>query len=306
MTGRFPLLTLCNERQLEHQSVVGRLHAHGIAAVLQSPPDTPCVRFRLSRPDGVMICRMEASTWADMHLPALAGLDWQGMDPATMAGLTTQPAPLHFTQSGLGYERAEPIHDGVMESMALPMISSVEGPVWIERMDRGLPPAGRVILLPPALRVRLRLHLARLRMPLRRLRRLQRGDIVLLADVGPRVWCGTRALFDYTLHPETITVNTLESRDPMDVPPATAQEGAEAPALLDLASLPLTLDVSLGQLHLSLAELSTLQPGSVLPLPALAYQQLQLQHDGQTVASGELVQVGDRLGVQLTRVARLK
>jgi len=303
MSSGFPLLARCDERQLERQTLVGRLHAHGAAAVLQSPPDAPCLRFRLSRPDGVTICRVDASTWANAHLPALAGLDWQGMDAATITGLTAQEHPVRFDHPGLGYERAEPlVADGPQERVALPMITSAEGPVWIEHMDWTLPSAGNVMALPSGLRTRLRLHLARLRMPLRRLRRLRCGDIILLADINPRACCGKRALFDYNLHPEAITVNTLDIPDDMD----TAGTDAEPRALLDLTDLPLNLDVSLGQLHLSLSELSTIQPGSVLPLPAHAYRQVQLQHDGQIVAHGELVQVGDRLGVQLTRVARLK
>lgn len=306
MSPEFPLLARCDESQLERQTLFSRLHAHGVAAMLQSPPDAPCLRFRLSRQDGVAICRVEVSTWADAHLPALAGLDWQGMDAATITSLTTQEHPIRFDNPSLGYERAEPlVADAPQERIALPMISSAEGPVWIERMDWTLPPAVDAMALPSGLRMRLRLYLARLRMPLRRLRRLQCGDIVLLADINPRACCGKRALFDYTLHPDAITVNTLDIPDDMDIT-VTAATDADLPPLLDLADLPLNLDVSLGQLHLSLSELSAIQPDSVLPLPAHAHRQVQLQHDGQIVANGELVQVGDRLGLQLTRVARLK
>ncbi len=305
MSSRFPLLARCDERQLERQALVSRLHAHGIEAVLQSPPGAPCLRFRLSRPDGVVICRVDASTWAGAHLPALAGLDWEGMDAATITGLTAQEHPVRFDHPGLDYEHAEPlVADAPQERIALPTIRSAEGPVWIEHMDWTLPSAGNAVALPSGLRMRVRLYLARLRMSLRRLRRLQCGDIVLLAEINPRACCGKRALFDYNLHPEAITVNTLDIPD--DDTFDTVGTDAEPRALLDLSDLPVNLDVSLGQLHLSLSELSTIQPDSVLPLSAHAYRQVQLQHDGQIVASGELVQVGDRLGVQLTRVARLK
>ncbi|MGY8564895.1 FliM/FliN family flagellar motor switch protein [Paracidovorax citrulli] len=70
---------------------------------------------------------------------------------------------------------------------------------------------------------------------------------------------------------------------------------------IDIRRLPVTVDVVLCQLQQSIAELDGLQPGTVFNLPHDAWKQLQLRVNGQVVARGELVQVGDQLGVQLAQ-----
>jgi flagellar motor switch/type III secretory pathway protein FliN len=75
---------------------------------------------------------------------------------------------------------------------------------------------------------------------------------------------------------------------------------------IELASLPIALDITLCQLSLSLAELAELRVGSVLNLPEQAYRRVKLQHQGHTLATGELVQIGDTLGVQINTSLSLK
>lgn len=303
MSPRFTMLAQPECQQLEQQALVRRLLAHGVVAALQPSPPTRCLRFRLGRPDGEAICRVDAGTWAVALLPELTGLDWKGMDDGTIFGLTAQPRPLRLDHPGLDYTHAEPLPPVQGDaSTVLPMIQSEEGPVWIEHMDWTLPFTREPLALSADLRLLVRLQLGRLRIAGRRMRRLRCGDILLLRNPAPRAWRGDRALFDFNLHPESIIVHTIS---PFDDTAAigSGQAGGNPDAMPDLADIPLNLDVSLGELHLCLGELSTLQAGTVLPLPEQAYQRVQLLHGSQLVATGELVQVGDRLGVQLTRVA---
>ena len=65
-------------------------------------------------------------------------------------------------------------------------------------------------------------------------------------------------------------------------------------------SLPVQLDFELGRLELSVGELAALQPGYVFALPAnLEGANVAVRANGRSVGRGELVAVGDTLGVRL-------
>lgn len=86
-----------------------------------------------------------------------------------------------------------------------------------------------------------------------------------------------------------------------DATPEAAGVAAPATAALDALSVDLTLVV--GQLSLSLGELAALAPGYVFELPnQLEHAQVLIQSGGRTIGRGELVAVGDTLGVQLTEL----
>lgn len=65
-------------------------------------------------------------------------------------------------------------------------------------------------------------------------------------------------------------------------------------------SLPVQLDFEIGKLELSVGELAALQPGYVFALPAnLEGANVAVRANGRSVGRGELVAVGDTLGVRL-------
>lgn len=86
-------------------------------------------------------------------------------------------------------------------------------------------------------------------------------------------------------------------------PPA---EPAPAPASLHFEGF---LDVRcpvvvvLGTGHASVRECLALAPGSVLRLAQVAGQDVELQVNGVTVASGEVVVLGDSTAIRLTEIA---
>lgn len=300
--SRFPLLAAVDVHALSVQSVASALARHGVHAPLRPLPDTPCLCFQLSRADGLLRCHVEAAAWAAVHLPELAGLDWRSMDPAIVAGLTSVERPLTFTDPALAYDHAMPMGRTACAAARLPAVRADEGLAWIEQVQGPLPVAPAPGALRGDLAVRLSLRLGTVRCAAGRLRRLARGDIVLMTRTDVRAFHGMRPLFDYLLHEESITVNQFEHPDTEALAPA-ASDALEVP--LDIGSLPLGLQVQLCELPLTVAEISTLQPGSVLALPPGAYQQVSLLQGNVRVAAGELVQVGDALGVRLSQVPRL-
>lgn len=65
--------------------------------------------------------------------------------------------------------------------------------------------------------------------------------------------------------------------------------------------LPVTLQCRVGTLELTLAELQALGPGSVLALPGREEALVELVVNGRTLGRGELVALGDGVGVRVTR-----
>ena len=67
-----------------------------------------------------------------------------------------------------------------------------------------------------------------------------------------------------------------------------------------IEQLPVQLRFELGEVELSIAELSALQPGYVFPLASrLEGANVAIRANGRHVGRGEVVAVGDTLGVRL-------
>jgi type III secretion system YscQ/HrcQ family protein len=79
---------------------------------------------------------------------------------------------------------------------------------------------------------------------------------------------------------------------------ASGGNGGGVPA----PDLPVTLVVELGRVSLPLTALADLKPGEVLGLSRHSREPVELTSNGRLVARGELVQIGDELGVRVLRV----
>lgn len=86
---------------------------------------------------------------------------------------------------------------------------------------------------------------------------------------------------------------------------AKNQSAAEESVDVSLGDVQLNLICQVGSVQLSLAELEQLGEGSVLALPDGGSDFVELLVNGCSVGRGELVKMGDGLGVRLTRFASL-
>lgn len=90
----------------------------------------------------------------------------------------------------------------------------------------------------------------------------------------------------------------------MDSPPdhPNQAQGDASPAI---DTMPIVLDFHLGQASLPLSELSAaLAPGYVIELGRpLDTHTVAVRANGQLLAHGELIQVGDQLAVRISRIA---
>ncbi len=174
-------------------------------------------------------------------------------------------------------------------------------------------PAGMTIAIP--------LTLAEAVLPLSALRRLRTGDLIL----PNRPWFtpsgeGTLSSGTLRLHgtlqlsalaPYTFTVTDMETvsmpaTDTMLAAPHSDASALEYTPTSDnvtenLPPLPVTLHIRCGSLTMTLAKLQHLASGSVLTLRDVVPGQAWLYHGDIALASGDLVDVEGRLGLQITQ-----
>ena len=102
--------------------------------------------------------------------------------------------------------------------------------------------------------------------------------------------------------------------DPNDNAAAqSSQSGPPARRLDLLLDVPLELSVELGRTRMSIQELLSLGPGSVIELDKVAGEPLDILINDRLVARGEAVVVNDKFGIRITdivspaeRIARLR
>lgn len=145
------------------------------------------------------------------------------------------------------------------------------------------------------------------------LRRLHPGDVVMLDRAGDTstVVLGGRLAATATAHREGVRLLTpFHGLSQGDINMPSTENGdditAAAEAPRDDAQwerLPVRLVCELGRLELSLGELKTLDPGSVLPLSRTADDAVDLVVNGRILGKGKLVAIGDGLGVQVLRLS---
>jgi len=111
------------------------------------------------------------------------------------------------------------------------------------------------------------------------------------------------------LDTQTISLETemslTSAGEPNDFDPSAGEQSdPSADPLVSVGAMELPVHIELLSVNLSVAQLSTLQPGYVLDVPLpLADATVRLVSYGQTLAFGKLVAVGEHLGVQIERMA---
>jgi flagellar motor switch protein FliN/FliY len=85
--------------------------------------------------------------------------------------------------------------------------------------------------------------------------------------------------------------------------PKTEKSGGESSRRLDmLLDVPLEVNVELGRTRMTIQDLLTLGPGSVIELDKVAGEALDILVNGRLVARGEAVVVNDKFGIRITDI----
>jgi type III secretion protein Q len=81
------------------------------------------------------------------------------------------------------------------------------------------------------------------------------------------------------------------------------EPGLDATLDATLEELPLRVVCQVGSVEVSLAELRALGPGSVMQLAPQRHDGVSLMVNGRCIGQGQLVTIGDGLGVRLLSIA---
>lgn len=141
---------------------------------------------------------------------------------------------------------------------------------------------------------------------------LRPGDVIvaghrtrplrLLARAAGRGWplAGTAAGWRVDGVPYSIQTIPRESPAMNDADPVATPAPAAGDPDAAARDLPVSIEFELGQLEMGLGELSNLQPGYVFTLPThLEGANVTIRANGRQAGRGEVVAVGDTLGVRL-------
>ncbi|MGE3953700.1 MAG: FliM/FliN family flagellar motor switch protein [Parachlamydiales bacterium] len=82
------------------------------------------------------------------------------------------------------------------------------------------------------------------------------------------------------------------------------QEEMEEEPLASPATLPVTLKVELGKIELTADKLLALSPGNLLELATHPNDPIYLTLNGKRVAKGELMMMGETLGIRLLELGK--
>ena len=73
---------------------------------------------------------------------------------------------------------------------------------------------------------------------------------------------------------------------------------------VDVDEIPLTLKVEIARIQMPVKMIRELQAGNILELDARPEQGVNLVTNGKTLARGELIRVGDTLGVRILHIGK--
>jgi type III secretion system YscQ/HrcQ family protein len=112
-------------------------------------------------------------------------------------------------------------------------------------------------------------------------------------------------LLDYAHYFEEKPMETDNFNEPlgegMDEEAVSVEEAPEAP-MLSPKKVPISLTVEVAKLKMNLDKLLKLKPGNVLELGVQVEQGVNLVAGGKCIGKGELLQVGDVIGVKITKL----
>jgi type III secretion system YscQ/HrcQ family protein len=157
-------------------------------------------------------------------------------------------------------------------------------------------PLGKADAVPVALHV----VVARVPLSLSALRTVSLGDVFLVAlppgspPQGPcELWAGTRLVGRALRNQQSFRVTAM---NPPVEPAAKAPAG---PVKVD--DLPVSVLFDLGQLDLTVGQLRTVAEGFTFELAAMPPRLVAIRVGGREVGQGELVEVGDKVGVRVVQ-----
>ncbi|MBM2885043.1 YscQ/HrcQ family type III secretion apparatus protein [Chromobacterium phragmitis] len=233
---------------------------------------------------------VQPSDWLAHVAPELAGLaSAAGVEAQVVPWLAAIEQPIDLPIPELSYQRlclGEPVAGAALPQRPLLRVMGPSGPVWLEQTPE---PGWVDTSALDALCWPLRFVVGDSVVSLGLLKRVGRGDVLLVREPESAVRCYEKTLGFYQILEEGITMEWQEQQEIQD----------EVEPMLGMGQLPVRLEFVLHRNHLTLAELQALCQGQLLPLPADAERRVEMRANGALIGRGELVQLDGQLGVEV-------
>ncbi|MEY4939218.1 MAG: hypothetical protein RIQ93_953 [Verrucomicrobiota bacterium] len=140
---------------------------------------------------------------------------------------------------------------------------------------------------------------ARMILSVTALRDLAPGDVLLpnlsaaeWASGRCELWSGNRRLGAAVREKQTVKLHAMKQTTPTPPPPGTA-------AALSVDDLPVQIAFDVGQIEVTVGHLRTLGDGYTFELPAAPERTVTIRANGREIGHGELVDLGDKMGVRI-------
>lgn len=273
---------------------------HHIAAML-ARPEPHRAKMAIAADNGSWRALVDPREWLAAAAPALASMAVAACDDdKIMALFTSLPRPLTFEHDALPYRK---IHiEGMVSgsgALPLPCLSARECALWVTELSPGLamaPAATRHLLRDVRLPMVLVLGASPLKAALAAT--LAIGDVLLIAHETRLMKYQGRTLGRFRQNEDVMMIDEHYEDDYNQdaIEPGYTQPDALSGAL---ASLPLTLEFILQRRHLSIGQVQQLFAGQILEMDPACEKNIEIRSNGRLLASGELVQLNDRLGVEV-------
>ena len=282
----------------ERQHAVARWQRDGHPVRLCQPhPQTRYISFWAQGSQGLWQGMVDAREWLHAVWP-----QWQQLLPTGCCDrdildlLSAVERPIEIQSGLLDYHHLfdfELTHGESLQRALLPCIATAQGTLWV----MGLPSYRKVAprplqpwlqAVPQVLRVVLGTSDSA---PLQS-RRLAPGDVLSIAEQTRQLFLADRCIGHFTFIEEGIHMQ-------LTPPDSASLNSADV-----LPQLPVKLEFVLSELTLSVAQLNEVIERQVLPLEPATANHIEIRAGGKAIAVGELVQLDDRLGVELREVYR--
>lgn len=289
------------------RQVLANWRNRGIAAVLADPADDAGM-MAITADNGAWQGVIDGRTWLASHLPQLAALACAARNSDDIIALfNSMEHPLTFEHDALAYRR---LHARALQASAqrqtvpVPYLSARECGVWVTHLaDLKQPtrsPVGPRLKHTPVL-VELAIGASHLANHI--VTKLAIGDVMLITRITQQILCQGRVVGKFWQNEEMIMMEEhYEDYDLTETfgSPAFGNEHASPESLSGtLAAVPVKLDFILQSRYLDIGELQELFAGKVLEMDPAAEKKVEIRANGIILARGELVQLEDRLGVEV-------
>ncbi|AZC38202.1 FliM/FliN family flagellar motor switch protein [Pseudomonas chlororaphis] len=282
----------------ERRHAVARWQRDGHPVRLGQPsPQTRYITFWAQGGHGLWQGMVGAREW--LQTVCLQWSQWlhqEDADQEILALFSAVSRPVEIAPDLLDYQRLFGfglIPGESLQGVCLPCISTPQSELWVmEGPSQRKPPPRPLQSWSQAVSQVLRIVLGSSELDRLPHRQLAKGDVLVIAEQTRQLFMADRCVGQFTFVKEGLHMQLTPPDNPSPSVPGV------------LSELPVKLEFVLGEVTLSMAQLNEFIERQVLPLESTAASNVEVRAGGKCIAVGELVQLGDRLGVELREVGR--